>query len=41
MVATYSELLKKRYGGRLGEDADEYIGFTIEGATRMESLLRN
>jgi PAS domain S-box-containing protein len=41
MVATYSELLKRRYGGRLDEEADNYIGFTIEGATRMESLLRN
>ena len=41
MVATYSELLKRRYGGKLGEDADECIRFTVEGAARMESLLRN
>src|SRR6185312_8322869 len=32
MVATYSELLRKRFGGKLGPKADEYIGFTVEGA---------
>jgi hypothetical protein len=41
MVATYSELLRKRFGGKLGPKADEYIGFTVEGAVRMENLLRD
>lgn len=41
MVATYSELLRKKFGGRLGSRADEYIAFTVEGAVRMENLLRD
>jgi PAS domain S-box-containing protein len=40
MVAIYSELLKKRFNGQLGEEGDEYIGYTIEGAMRMERLLK-
>lgn len=39
MVAAYSELLKRQFGGQLGEIGDKYIGYTVEGATRMESLL--
>lgn len=41
MVATYSQLLKKKFGGQLGPAADEYIGYTVTGAMRMESLLRD
>jgi PAS domain S-box-containing protein len=39
MVAAYSELLKKRFGGKLGPVADEYIGQVVQGAMRMETLL--
>ena len=39
MVAVYSELLQKRFGGKLGETGDEYIGHTVRGALRMEALL--
>ena len=41
MVAAYSELLQKRFGGQLGQTGDEYIRHTIEGAVRMEALLRD
>ncbi|MEO8662379.1 MAG: PAS domain S-box protein [Bryobacteraceae bacterium] len=41
MVSAYGELLRKKYGGRLDDTADEYIGFVIEGASRMEHLLRD
>jgi PAS domain S-box-containing protein len=41
MVATYSELLKREFGGQLGPDGDEYIGYTVQGALRMEHLLRD
>jgi PAS domain S-box-containing protein len=41
MVATYSELLRRDFGGQLGLGGDEYIGYTIEGALRMEQLLRD
>jgi signal transduction histidine kinase len=39
-VAAYSELLKKRYGGRLDADANEFIGFIHSGAERMQQLVR-
>jgi PAS domain S-box-containing protein len=39
MVSTYGEMLQKKYGGKLGIKGDEYIGYTIQGALRMEQLL--
>jgi two-component system, chemotaxis family, CheB/CheR fusion protein len=39
MVISYTQLLARDYGGKLGADADQYIGFAVEGAKRMESLL--
>jgi PAS domain S-box-containing protein len=39
MVSTYSEMLRRKFGGQLGSAGDEYLGFVIEGAHRMEQLL--
>ena len=39
MVATYGEMLRRKYGSRLDQRADEYIGFIVEGGQRMERLL--
>jgi signal transduction histidine kinase len=39
-VSGYSELLRRRYTGRLDEDADVFIGFIHAGARRMENLIR-
>jgi len=39
-VAIYSELLQTRFGGKLGPVGDEYIGYTVQGALRMENLLK-
>jgi PAS domain S-box-containing protein len=41
MVSTYGELLRREFGGQLGASGDEYIGYTIQGALRMEQLLRD
>ena len=41
MVSIYSELLKKEFGEKLGPDAAEYIGYTVQGALRMEQLLHD
>lgn len=39
MVTMYTGLLAKAYKGKLGKDADEYIGFALGGTTRMKMLL--
>jgi PAS domain S-box-containing protein len=41
MVAAYSQLLKAKFGDKLGPEGDEYIGHTVQGALRMEGLLRD
>ncbi len=40
-VASYTQLLAKRYQGKLDEKADIYLGFTVEGATRMQQLIQD
>ena len=41
MVSTYCEMLKKRFGGQLGASGDEYIGYILQGAVRMDQLLKD
>jgi PAS domain S-box-containing protein len=40
MVVNFTELLSQEYAGKLGEDADKYIAYSVEGALRIESLLK-
>ncbi len=40
MVVSFTELLGREYKGKLGDDADKYISYSVEGALRIEALLK-
>ena len=39
MVTSFTQLLERRYKNKLDNDADEYIGFIVEGSKRMKYLI--
>jgi PAS domain S-box-containing protein len=41
MVASYLQLLERRYGQLFDQDGHEFIQFAVEGATRMKALIND
>jgi two-component system CheB/CheR fusion protein len=40
MVVNFTELLGREFAGQLGRDADTYISYSVDGARRIEALLK-
>jgi hypothetical protein len=41
MVASYCQLIERRYAEVLGEEGKEFVAYAVDGATRMQALIND
>jgi light-regulated signal transduction histidine kinase (bacteriophytochrome) len=40
-IASYAQLLKRRYSGKIDEDADEFIAYIVSGVSHMNNIIKD
>ncbi|HML06108.1 MAG TPA: PAS domain S-box protein, partial [Methanobacterium sp.] len=40
-IASFTQLIERRYKGQLDKDADEFMEFIVDGASRMQAMIKD